>query len=292
MASTFATQVTPYLTATTGKPSTAFIFAGINDISTNDATAVAALRTSLRSLWTDARNAGAKVCAFTLPHRTAGGGWTQANWKSINDNIIADASYYDYLIRTDIIFPNALSPELVGDGLHATTAAHAKFASMILGILDGNTAYPSIPSDAVFSETPNTALSSGARKNLGFSHIYDAGYDRSLATIGGNANTIVFTCPVDGTYEIKFSGCLTGLAAGDTAYINAWITPLATGTEVEHRLDYQTAGGSVITLQGEKRRRLLRGDKINLAVVSSKTNSAFLPNGNNSEFSVRLVSIP
>jgi len=73
MVSTFAAQVAPYLTATTGLPSTAFIFAGINDAATRTTTQ---LRDDLRSLWTSARNAGARVVAFTLPHRTAAGGWT------------------------------------------------------------------------------------------------------------------------------------------------------------------------------------------------------------------------
>lgn len=68
MVSTFAAQVAPHLTATSGRPSMAFIFAGINDSSGTKTQ----LRDNLRSLWTSARNAGAKVVAFTLPARTAG----------------------------------------------------------------------------------------------------------------------------------------------------------------------------------------------------------------------------
>jgi lysophospholipase L1-like esterase len=288
MVSTFAATVAPSLTATTGRLSTCFIFAGINDAATRTTTQ---LRDDLRSLWTSARNAGARVVAFTLPHRTAASGWSQSNWKIINDQIIADSSYYDVIVRTDVIFSNTSSGEMT-DGLHASTSAHRKLASRVLDAIQGRPLLPSLPSDYVCNSVASTTFSANTRKNLAFSELYDSNGDGTTATVGSDANTAVFTAACDGTYEIAGRVCLSGMILADTAYLNAWITPLATGTEVEHRLDFQNAAGANPTLHGVIRRRLLRGDKINLAIVSSRASSTVLTNSNNGEFSVRLVSIP
>lgn len=290
MVSTFAAQVEPNLTATTGKATTCFIFGGINDAGVPRTTTQ--VRDDLRSLWTSARNAGARVVAFALPHRTAAGGWSQADWLTINNQIIADSTYYDVLVRTDIVFPNTSSGEYT-DGLHVTTAAHQKFASRIMDSLTGRQVMPSVISDMVCNAVTSATLAANTRKNLGFSAFsYEAGGDYSIVTVGSDANTMVFTCPVNGTYEIYAEVCLSGLSSGDTAFMNGWITPLATGVEVEHRMDYTVAAGANPTLKGFIRRRLLRGDKINISVQTSRASATLLTNTNNADFTVRLVSIP
>lgn len=289
MVSTFAATVAPNLTDTTGKLSTCFIFGGINDAGVPRTTTQ--LRDDLRTLWTAARDAGARVIAFTLPHRTAAGGWSQADWKTINDQIVADSSYYDVLVRTDIFASNALSSDYT-DQLHITTAAHKKLATQVLGALRGETMAPSLPADMVCNAVPSLTLSANTRRNLPFTVLYDANTDSAAATVGGDASTRVFTAPVDGTYEIRGCVCLSGMTAGDVCFLNAWITPISTGVEVENRLDYQNAGGANPTLSGVKRRRLSRGDKVNLSVQSARASSTILTNANNGEFSVRLVSIP
>jgi len=288
MVSTFAAQVEPYLTATTGLPSTAFIFAGINDAATRTTTQ---LRDDLRSLWTSARNAGARVVAFTLPHRTAAGGWSDANWKIINDQIVADSSYYDFLVRTDIVFNNALSSEF-SDNLHVTTAAHKKFAGQILRVMNGGDVYPSLPSDITCNVISTSALAASTYRNLPFTEVYDANNDASTATVGSDSNVRVFTCPTDGTYEVSGSFLLGSLTSGDLGFLSAWVTPIATGTAVEHRVHLDQAGGANMGLMGVKRFRLLRGDKIHLSAHTSRANATILANSNFSTFQVRLVSIP
>jgi lysophospholipase L1-like esterase len=289
MASTFASTVAPNLTATTGRLSTCFIFGGINDAGVPRTTTQ--LRDDLRTLWTDARSAGARVVAFTLPHRTAAGGWSQADWKTINAQIVADSSYWDVLVRTDIFQSNTSNGEYT-DALHITTAAHRKLATEVLRAMQGAIMRPSTPPDFVANAALSVTLAASTRRNLPFTELYDANGDAAGATVGGNAGTSVFTVPVDGTYEIRGCICLSGMTAGDVCYLNAWVTPVATGVEVEHRLDYQNAGGANPTLSGVKRRRLLRGDTVSLAVVSARASSTILTNPHNGEFSVRLVSIP
>lgn len=285
MVSTFAATATPNLTA---KPSTCFIFGGINDAATRTTTQ---LRDDLRSLWTSARAAGARVVAFTLPHRTAGGAWSQANWKIINDQIIADSGYYDALVRTDIFASNSLSVEYT-DLLHITTAAHKKLATEVLRSLRGEVTRPSLPSDFVAGTAGSVTFAANTRRNLPFLEAIDANADGTTATVGGDVSTSIFTAPVDGTYEIYGNICIVSLTAGDLSEFTAWVTPVATGVESDHRLDHKSAGGTHATLSGKKRRRLLRGDTVRLSATTSRANATIPTNVNNAEFSVSLVSIP
>ena len=287
MAGTFAASVAPHLTATTGRPSTAFIFAGINDAGGRTTTQ---LRDDLRSMWTAARSGGARVVAFTLPDRTAVGGWSATDWASINAQIIADSSYYDVLVRTDIVFGRIAAE--TSDNLHVTTAAHAKFAGRILDAMHGRQVLPSLVPDSVCNAVAGTTFAAGTRKNLGFTVLYQNNSDMTSATVGGDAGTTVFTAPCPGTYEIVGGVLAGGLTAGDTIYLSAWITPAATGVEAEHRLKWLTASGANGGLDGTIRRRLLRGDQVNLAAVCSRAGATLLTNPNFSVFAVRLVSIP
>lgn len=287
MVSTFAATVAPHLTVTTGRPSTCFIFAGINDAATRTTTQ---LRDDLRSLWTAARNAGARVVAFTLPERTAGGGWSAADWATINAQIISDASYYDVLVRADIVF-GCIAPES-SDGLHVNTAAHAKLASRVLEAMEGRQVMPSLPPDSVAATVSGATLTANTRRNLGFSALYENNGNFSAATVGSDANTTVFTAPCAGTYEIAAGLLVGGLTLGDTVYLTAWITPISTGTEVENRVKWVTAAGANEGIEGTIRRRLSRGDKVSISIHSSRTGSSVLTNPNFSVFAVRLASIP
>lgn len=288
MVGTFAAQVDPYLTATVGKPSIAFIFAGLNDAASRTTTQ---LRDDLRTMWAAARTQGAKVCAFTLPHRTAGGGWSQANWKIVNDQIIADSTYYDYLVRTDIIFSNVNSEYT--DGLHVTTAAHKKFAGQVFGVLEGKSVWPSLPPDLCFTQSTSPTLVSTVVKRLGFSVGHDGNTDVSSQTIGSDTSVSVFTVPVGGTYEISGHILMGGLTAGDTNFLSAYITPLASGSETEYRglwtvADAANAGCAMPPI----RKRLIRGDKIYMGIYTSRGGATILTNSTFSSFAVKLVSIP
>jgi hypothetical protein len=288
MASTFAATVTPNLTATTGKLSTCFIFAGINDASTRTTTQ---LRDDLRTMWTAARVAGARVVAFTLPNRTAAAGWSEANWRIINAQIVADSSYYDVLVRTDIFASNGVSSDYT-DGLHIDTTAHKKLATQVLRAMRGETVQPGLLPDSVANQPVATALAAGVRKNLGFLDLWDNNNDMGAFTVGSDANTSVFTAPVDGTYIITGGLLVGGFTAGDTMYLQAWIKPYG-GAEAEHRLKWVTAAGASEGIEGSIRRRLSRGDTVNLAIISSRTSaSPLVTNANFSVFSVSLVSIP
>ncbi|RYD76027.1 MAG: SGNH/GDSL hydrolase family protein, partial [Verrucomicrobiaceae bacterium] len=286
MAGTFSSQCAPYLTAATGKPSTCFVFAGINDGASRTTTQV---RDDLRSLWTSARNAGARVVAFTLPYRSSGGGWSQTDWAAINAQIIADSSYYDALVRTDVFHSTTNSES--SDGLHVSTSAHTKLASRVMDSLSGRQMTQSLPTDYVCNSIGAVTFVAGTRRNLPVTELYDNNSDGGAANVGGNINTAVFTAPLAGTYEIFGNFCLSGMSSGDTAYLNAWVTPSG-GSEVEHRLDYQVAAGANPTLKGMVRRRLGRGDTVSLAIVSSRESSSMLTNAHNAAFAVRLVSIP
>jgi len=292
MVGTFAAQVAPHLTATAGKPSIAFIFAGINDVGTNDATAVSTLRDNLRLLWVAARTAGAKVCAFTLPHRTTGGGWTQANWKTINDNIIADSSYHDYLVRTDIIFNNATSSDYT-DGLHVNTTAHSRFAGQVLGVLLGKSAYPSLPSDLVCTSVSATTFAANITKAITFNvEAFDKNSDGTAVTIGSDTNVKIFTAPVNGTYEIDVYLTFGTIVSGDLVVAFAYVVPIATGVAVEHRIATDYAAGVNKCVAGKIRVELARGDYVYVAAATTKANATLLINGRFSLFAARLVSIP
>jgi lysophospholipase L1-like esterase len=287
MVSTFAATVAPSLTATTGKLSTCFIFAGINDAATRTTTQ---LRDDLRSLWTAARAAGARVVAFTLPNRTAAAGWSEADWRTINAQIIADSSYWDVLVRTDIFASNGVSADYT-DGLHVSTAAHKKLAAQVLRAMRGETVQPGLLPDSVANQAVVTTLTSGTRKNLGFLDLFDNNNDMGSFTVGSDANTSVFTVPVDGTYIITGGLLVGGFTAADTMYLQAWIKPYG-GAEAEHRIKWVTAAGANEGIEGTIRRRLSRGDTVNLAIISSRTGSSLLTNANFSVFSVKLESIP
>lgn len=287
MVGTFSAQVTPNLTATTGRPSTAFIFAGINDVGTNDAAAITSLQTNLRSMWASARSAGAKVVAFTLPHRTAGG-WTQANWATINANIIADSSYYDVLIRMDIIQSNAASSEYA-DGLHITTTAHQKLAGIILEVLRGASARPSIIpnqiADAIYSPT----ISSNTNAYLRYQNGTSDNADTALETISGQTTISVFNAPISGLYEISANVLMGGIASGDTVFLLAAVVPIATGTPAEYRLHYNVASGTAMGLCGRQLVRLSRGDKVYFGVNTSKSGASILTNGKFSSMNIRFL---
>jgi hypothetical protein len=104
----------------------------------------------------------------------------------------------------------------------------------------------------------------------------------------------VFTVPVDGTYEVSSSVIFGSIVAGDLAYLSIYIIPLATGTAVEHRLggSFNHAGGVNMGSGGQKRFRLLRGDKVFVGAIGTKTGMTILSNTNFSTFEVRLLSIP
>lgn len=285
MVGTFSTQVIPHLSAT----ATAFIFAGINDASAGRTTTQ--LRDDLRTMWTAARNAGATVVAFTLPHRTAVGGWSQSDWKTINDQIIADSSYYDHLVPTHIICSNALA-SFYTDNLHINTASHSVLAARILDVLDRRQGLPIANPDLVCNTISTSTLSANTRRNLPFSEVYDANNDGTTATVGSDSNVARFVVPVDGTYEISANLLLGSLASGDSAYLTLWHTPISTGTEVEHRLHFNVSAGANMGLAGTKRIRCTRGDFLNVSIQSSKASTSILSNANFSTFQVRLVSIP
>lgn len=288
MVGTFSSQIAPYLTATTGKPSTVFIFAGINDGVSRTTTQV---RTDLRSLWTSARTGGARVVAFTLPHRSAAG-WSQADWATVNANIIADASYYDVLIRMDIAASNASAADYT-DTVHISTAAHARLASRIFDVINGRTMMPlSMPHVANNAVTAHT-FSANTKRGLTFtSELFDDNGDCTGSTIGSDSNVSTFTVPVDGTYMVSGNVLMGGLASGDNAFLSAYLVPIATGLSQECRLQYNVSAGANMGLGGQCALRLKRGDTLHLGITSSKANSNLINNPYFSTFNVRLLSIP
>lgn len=287
MVSTFSAQVAPYLTQTTGKPSVAFIFAGIND----SGGTTTQLRDNLRSMWTSARNAGATVVAFTLPHRSAAG-WSEANRTAINTQILADSSYYDFLIRTDIACSNASAADY-GDTVHITTSAHAKLAARIYDVLNGKTMTPLSPTSVVNNAVTAHTFTANTKRGLTFtSELFDDNADCTGSTIGSDSNVTTVTIPVDGTYIVSGNVLMGGLASGDNAFLSAYLVPIATGLTTECRLQYNISAGANMGLGGECILRLKRGDTLHLGVTSSKTNSNLINNQFFSTFNVRLVSIP
>jgi lysophospholipase L1-like esterase len=286
MVTQFSSQVAPYLTATSGKRSVFCLLAGINDGATRTTTQV---RDDLRTMWAAARTAGATVVAFTLPHRTAGGGWSQTDWKTVNTQIVADSSYWDFCVRLDVICSNALATTYSGDGLHATTATHAKIAAQLWDIINGDAARPVVTPYLICNACSTTALSANTRRNLPFTELLDANADGGAVTVGSDSGVAQFVVPVDGKYVVDAAVCLGALTLADSVFMDAWVTPVATGTEVSWRLDFQQAAGANLTVGKPKEIPLLRGDKINISVQSSRANTTILNNGNNAKFSVRYL---
>jgi hypothetical protein len=95
-------------------------------------TVIAASATGdLRDYWITGRADGWKIVAFTVAQTS---GWSQANlalWTGLNNFIIANSGYYDYLVRPDLIAPNPSDPEIFSDPTHFTVSGYGKIADFI-----------------------------------------------------------------------------------------------------------------------------------------------------------------
>jgi lysophospholipase L1-like esterase len=292
MVSTFSSQVTPLLTTASGRKSLLFLFAGINDVYSNDAAAVLNVRDNLRSMWTTARANGALVCAFTLPRRgNDGGAWSQANWRAVNAQIIADSSYYDFIVRTDIVFSSAATAEYT-DGIHITTAAHQKLASQIYRAINGFPATPSIWPRACFVSANVTTLTASVVNYMGFNAgvgSFDDNGDISNVNVGG-FNVKTFTAPLSGTYAVDVN-FLAANTNGAAIILSAYVTPLATGVPEEYRLQYVISTSSFHSLSGTTGQlKLKEGDTLKIGINPSIAGVACLNNDRLSLFSVSLIS--
>lgn len=268
MVSSFAASVAPLLTATSGKPSIFFLLAGTNDSPTLSATQT---RDNLRSMWASAKAAGAKVCAFTMPHR-ASGGWSEADQRVINTQIVADyeAGLVDFIVRTDIIFSNSASSDF-SDGLHMTTLGQKKLAAQVLNVLNGGECSPGLPLASAYLTMVTGSVNATTAK-LRFSQGFgvDRNFNIRLGTVGGTPNVTYFQAPVTGVYDLKCRLMCSGMTAGNSLQLSWWVLPVG-GSAVEFRGQVVTAAGSTDSVAADFVHALGAGDIAYVELSTSGT---------------------
>lgn len=92
------------------------LYGGINDLFANR-TAVN-IYNDLKSMWLNSKNNGFKTVAFRICESTDLTGPQEAERVALNNLISSDISLFDYLIYTDVLFPDASDTTFFADGTH------------------------------------------------------------------------------------------------------------------------------------------------------------------------------
>lgn len=114
-----------------------FIWKGVNDIGQGDN--ATHIYSTLTNVWSAARNAGYTVIAFTIGPVSSYtvGGTNYTTWTNLNAKICSDTSLYDYLIRPELVNPNAADGTYYIDGIHLNPLGSSRLAKAIADALEG-----------------------------------------------------------------------------------------------------------------------------------------------------------
>lgn len=142
----FSTDVTPLAPSAT-QNGLYMLYVGVNDIFQIGGVNVSSVRDiydNLVTLWTDARDLGFKVVAFTLQHHSfAAAGITEPEQRQVQLNklIMSDPSKYDYLIPLHELIPDETTYGIPGAGenyIHSNAAGNQFIANQVARILGAN----------------------------------------------------------------------------------------------------------------------------------------------------------
>jgi PGF-pre-PGF domain-containing protein len=128
MVTEYGLQVSPY-TVISDDERYFFLWAGTNDLGSgvNSVTTYE----NLKIEWANARADGFIIVAFTIMNRTDFIGTKYTNWTDLNNLILSDNTLYDYLIRPDLLFPDATDSTYFLDGIHLTNVANEILAQNV-----------------------------------------------------------------------------------------------------------------------------------------------------------------
>jgi len=171
----YTTQIHPLMKSKLNDDAYLFIWAGTNDLSLEDNHTT--IYNNLKTEWANARADGFKVIAFTIISRdpsTYGGDGAsaEANRTLLNSDILSDSSLYDYLIRTDLLFPTYTDTNYFSDGIHLTELGNDKLADYIkhnlfsnryssLNYLNGKIGIGTVNPSSMLEVIGNTYISEG-----------------------------------------------------------------------------------------------------------------------------------
>ncbi len=134
----YATEVHPYADSHTNQ-SYFLVWAGSNDLATgSDASTT---MTNLKTEWGYARADGFKVVAFTIMPRCGYNSTEEAYRVQLNDWIIGNSTFYDYLVRPDLILTNCSNTTYFADGTHPTPAGALLLAQNISSLFNESSIY-------------------------------------------------------------------------------------------------------------------------------------------------------
>lgn len=105
MSANYAIKVSPHKPIKKNDDAYLFIWAGTNDIANDNSSSV--VYNNLKSEWSQAKAEGFKVVAFTIMPRGTLTPSQEIQRVNTNNLILSNSSLYDYLIRTDLIFPTS-----------------------------------------------------------------------------------------------------------------------------------------------------------------------------------------
>jgi hypothetical protein len=218
-----------------------FLLAGVNDLSAN--TSGATIYGYLTTMWAAARASGYKVVAFCLPgctNLTAGAQQTER--VNLNNLILSNSSLYDYVVRLDILLPNAYVPYISIDGTHFNASINTliaqEVARTVLGIgAVSSAAYASDSDENIFpngdfgisqelGSTGATLVSAAAVKYIADGAL--AGYTNAAGVLtstridAGALGTSAIP-GLNGYHQVKATTAISSLANGDYAILRYYV---------------------------------------------------------------------
>lgn len=142
----YAAEVTPFAPGA-GQKGLYMCYLGVNDVFQVGGVNVPTVRDiyeNLKTLWSNARNDGFEVVAFTLQqHSFAAAGILEAEQRQVqlNNLILSDPSFYDFLIPLHELLPDETVYGIAGVGqnyIHNNTAGNQFIADNVAKILGAN----------------------------------------------------------------------------------------------------------------------------------------------------------
>lgn len=234
MITQYSSQVYPYrpggvsaATSTAGS-SYLFLWAGVNDLHSAYTTPEVAYA-NLKTLWSTARSDGFKVIAFTLAPLFG----DEAAAVTLNNYILSDTSLYDYLIRTDKIFPDNTGTSYWDvDKIHLSATGQTAFGKTIAGYMD------TVDYNGCDARTQLLLHGNGINGGTTFDESSCGGRTKVI-TSSGNVQTSTLdkkfgtaSIRTDGTGDFLSSVSTTDFNfSSDDFTVDMWVNPLSTSTQ-------------------------------------------------------------
>lgn len=234
MITQYSSQVYPYrpggvsAATTTAGSSYLFLWAGVNDIHSAFTTPEVAYA-NLKTLWATARADGFKVIAFTLAPLFG----DEAAAVTLNTYILSDTSLYDYLIRTEKIFPDNTGTSYWDVGkIHLSATGQTAFGKTIAGYMD------TVDYNGCDARTQLLLNGNGSNGGTTFTES-SCGGNTKVITSSGNVQTSTLSKKfgsasilTDGTGDFLSSVSNSDFNfSNDDFTVDLWVNPLSTSTQ-------------------------------------------------------------